>query len=83
MSSRIFYPFVFYALQTSGLFRVSQYCTYVLQITITGNASTVQPLKNALQNSVSVDNAQGNANLTSAFALADQTFTGGSAALKV
>ena len=55
---------------------------YVLQMTITGNATAVQLLKTALQNNVSSDSTQGDANLTSAFVLANQTFVGTSA-LKV
>ena len=65
-----------------GSSEVSQDCTYVLQMTITGNATAVQSLKTALQSNVSFDNTQGDSNLTSAFVLANQTFVGTNA-LKV
>lgn len=45
-------------------------------MTITGNATAVQLLKTALQNNVSSDSTQGDANLTSAFVLANKTFVG-------
>jgi hypothetical protein len=65
-----------------GSSEVSRGCTYLLHITITGDATAIQPLKTALQNDTAFDNAQGGSNLTSAFDLANQTFVRGDA-LKV